>query len=57
MFGYLRGGIYRRELAALLLLSEDPPVQTRRGLPKTDGFGELAKKQSRRHGNFRRRRS
>ena len=46
IFGHLRGGIYRQELAALLLLSEDFRSRSKLAaeLPKADGFGELAKK-------------
>ncbi len=47
MFNYLRGGIYRQELAALLLLSEKTSVPFKKlaaELPKAGGFGGLAKK-------------
>jgi hypothetical protein len=47
IFGYLRGGIYRQELAALLLLSEKTSVPFKKlaaELPKAGGFGGLAKK-------------
>ena len=47
IFGHLRGGIYRQELAALLLLSERTSVPFKKlaaELPKAGGFGELAKK-------------
>ena len=47
MFGYLRGGIYRQELAALLLLSERTSVPFKKlaaELPKAGGFRGLAKK-------------
>jgi hypothetical protein len=47
IFGHLRGGIYRQELAALLLLSEQTSVPFKKlaaELPKAGGFGELAKK-------------
>ena len=47
IFNYLRGGIYRQELAALLLLSErtSVPFKLLAGeLPEAGGFGGLAKK-------------
>ena len=47
MFNYLRGGIYRQELAALLLLSEKTSVPIKKlagELPKAGGFRGLAKK-------------
>lgn len=47
IFGCLRGGIYRQELAALLLLSEKTSVPLKKlaaELPKAGGFGGLAKK-------------
>ena len=47
IFAHLRGGIYRQELAALLLLSERTSVPFKKlaaELPKAGGFGELAKK-------------
>ncbi|MBI4350861.1 MAG: hypothetical protein HY550_05445 [Elusimicrobia bacterium] len=46
IFGYLRGGLYRQELAALLLLSERTAVPFRKlaaELPKAGGFRGLAK--------------
>ncbi|MDO8806420.1 MAG: hypothetical protein Q7R35_18570 [Elusimicrobiota bacterium] len=47
MFNYLRGGVYRQELAALLLLSEKTSVPFKKlaeELPKAGGFRGLAKK-------------
>lgn len=47
MFKYLRRGIYRQELAALLLLSEGSSVPFSKlaaELPKAGGFSGLAKK-------------
>ena len=47
IFNYLRGGIYRQELAALLLLSERTSVPFKKlaaELPKAGGFRGLAKK-------------
>ncbi len=47
IFNYLRGGIYRQELAALLLLSEKTSVPFQKlaaELPKAGGFRGLAKK-------------
>ncbi len=47
IFRYLRGGIYRQELAAVLLLSEKTSVPFKKlaeELPKAGGFGGLAKK-------------
>ena len=47
IFKYLRGGIYRQELAALLLLSEKSSVPFSRlaaELPKAGSFSGLAKK-------------
>lgn len=46
MFGYLRAGIYRQELAALVLLSEKTSVPVKKlaaELPKAGGFRGLAK--------------
>lgn len=46
IFGYLRGGLYRQELAALLLLSERTSVPFKKlaaELPKAGGFRGLAK--------------
>ncbi len=47
IFGYLRGGVYRQELAALVLLSEKTSVPLKKlavELPKAGGFRGLAKK-------------